>query len=172
LGCALADVLSAAASARAQTPIGTNFSYQGRLNDGGVAANGSYDLRLRLFDAQAAGAEVGLSPITLEDVDVAAGLFTVQLDFGPAAFAGSKRWLEVSVRPGASTGAFVTLSPRQEIASAPNSVFSQTVPWAGVSGKPGGFADGVDNDVLGLAVFSGQPTGSVHFILDVNGYFE
>ena len=30
---------------------GTAFTYQGRLNDGGNPANGSYDLRFALYDA-------------------------------------------------------------------------------------------------------------------------
>ena len=34
---------------------GTAFTHQGRLNDGSNLANGSYDLRLALFDAAVAG---------------------------------------------------------------------------------------------------------------------
>jgi hypothetical protein len=55
---------------------------------------------------------------------VTAGLFTVTLDFGPA-FAGSKRFLEIGVRPGASTGAYAPLSPRQELTASPNALFRE-----------------------------------------------
>jgi hypothetical protein len=37
--------------AGAQTPVGTAFTYQGRLADAGTPAQGSYDLRFTLYDA-------------------------------------------------------------------------------------------------------------------------
>src|SRR5262245_7806587 len=131
--------------APADTPQGTSFTYQGHLTDGGSPANGAYDLRLTLYDAAGAGG-VTVGPVLVkEDVAVAQGLFTVLLDFG-AAFAGSARWLEVAVRPGASAGAFTVLSPRQELTPAPSALFSQRTPWAGIIDKPPGFADGIDDD--------------------------
>ena len=88
-----------------QTPAGTAFSYQGRLTDGGAPANGSYDLRFTLFDAATgAGGAIG-APVLAEDVTVTSGVFTVMLDFGATAFSGNARWLEIAVRPGASTSA-------------------------------------------------------------------
>jgi hypothetical protein len=155
-----------------QTPAGTAFTYQGRLSDGGVPANGTYDLRFTLFDAAAGGAQVG-PVVTVDDVAVAGGLFTVPLDFGPA-FAGSKRWLEVAVRPGASTGTYTPLGSRQELTPTPNAVFSQAAPWAGLSGVPPGFADGVDNDsggditsvTAGTGLTGGGTSGSVGLSVD------
>jgi hypothetical protein len=129
-------------------PLGTAFTYQGRLTDGGGAAAGAYDFKLELFDAASGGSQVG-STLVRDDVAVASGLFTVSLDFGASAFAGNARWLEIGVRPGASSGAYMTLSGRQELTPVPNALYSQTVPWSGMAGKPAGFADGVDNDVLG-----------------------
>jgi hypothetical protein len=38
---------------------GSAFTYQGHLNDGGAAANGTYDLRFALFDAANGGNQVG-----------------------------------------------------------------------------------------------------------------
>ena len=128
-------------------PVGTAFTYQGRLTDGGNPANGIYDFQFLLFDAATGGSQVG-APVALEDVAVAEGLFTVGLDFGTV-FAGNKRWLEVAVRSGTSTGSYTVLSPRQELTPSPNAVFSASVPWTGISGLPAGFADNVDNDVLG-----------------------
>ena len=64
-------------------------------------------------------------------------------------FAGNKRWLELRVRPGASTGAYTTLGGRQELTPGPNAVFSANAPWTGIAGKPAGFADDTDNDALG-----------------------
>lgn len=151
--CALA-ALAAAEQLQAQ-PLGTAFTYQGRLNDAGAPANGAFDLQLVLYDAPVGGSQIG--PILMrDDVVVTDGLFTATLDFG-AVFGGNRRFLELGVRPGASAGAYTILSPRQELTPAPTAVFSSTAPWTGLSGKPAGFADDTDNDVLGgLSCASGQ----------------
>lgn len=75
----------------------TAFKYQGSLSDTGSPANGSFQMRFRLFDAASGGVQVGS---TLTDVPATAtnGVFTVTLDFGSAALSGSNRWLEISVR--------------------------------------------------------------------------
>jgi hypothetical protein len=128
-------------------PIGSAFTYQGRLTDAGNPADGAYDLQLRLFDASSGGAQVGPT-VTRDDVVVSSGLFTVSLDFG-AAFTGNKRWLEIAVRPGSSAGAYTILAGRQELTPAPSASFSASGPWTGIAGKPAGFADDTDDDVLG-----------------------
>jgi len=128
-------------------PVGTGFTYQGRLTDAGSPANGSYDFQFLLFDAGTGGTQVGPT-VSQNAVPVTTGLFTVGLDFGASAFTGSRSWLEIRVRP-AGGGAYTTLSPRQELTPSPNAVFSASVPWAGISGVPPGFADNIDNDVLG-----------------------
>ena len=74
-----------ASTAFAQT---TSFTYQGRLTDGGTAANGNYDLQFALFDSLSGGAQVG-STQTLNTVAVSIGVFTVSLDFGANAFTGA-----------------------------------------------------------------------------------
>lgn len=99
-------------------PVGNSFSYQGYLEDGGTAAEGFYDFEFRLYDAAAAGSQVG-STITLGDVSVSDGLFTVELAFETGSFGGGARWLAISVRPGASGGAYTALTPRQELTAAP-----------------------------------------------------
>ena len=77
-GAALCLLLLSVGVAQAQT---TQFTYQGRLNDGGNAANGAYDMQFKLFDALSAGAQVG-STVSLTSVNVSGGIFTVTLDFG------------------------------------------------------------------------------------------
>ncbi len=101
-----------------QAAVGTAFTYQGRLTDGGNPANGTYDFQFKLFDAASGGTQVG-STVTVDDVTVTDGLFTVQLDFDSGAFDGNARWLEIGVRPGSSTGSYTTLSPRQALTPAP-----------------------------------------------------
>lgn len=117
---ALSSMASAGAAAPdgPDAPVGTTFTYQGRLNDGGSPANGAYDLRFSLFDAASGGAQVG-STQALNDVAVADGYFTVALDFGNGVFKGDARWIVVEVRPGASTGSYTTLNPRTQLASVP-----------------------------------------------------
>jgi hypothetical protein len=102
----------------AQTTVGTGFTHQGRLTDGGSPANGEYDFQFRLYDAVSSGSQVG-STNNRGNVTVTEGLFTVQLDFGSGAFNGDARYLEIRVRPGASTGAYTTLTPRQALTPAP-----------------------------------------------------
>src|SRR5262245_52708105 len=116
--------LLAALPAAAQ-PIGTAFTYQGRLTDSAAPPNANSDFEFLLFDLASGGAQQGPT-VPRNAVVVANGLFTVSLDFGTV-FAGSKRWLEVRVRP-AGGGAFTTLSPRQELTPSPNAVFSSVVP--------------------------------------------
>src|SRR5438093_8625696 len=97
---------------------GTSFTYQGRLVENGASANGVYDLRFNLFGASAGGSAL-TAAVDQGDVALTNGLFTVTLDFGAATFDGSARWLEIAVRPGASTGAYTNLSPRQALTATP-----------------------------------------------------
>jgi hypothetical protein len=119
----LALIATLAGSLSAQTPLGTAFTYQGRLTEAGGAANGLYDLELKLYDASIGGTLVASLP-PLEDVSVVNGLFTVTVDFGAGVFAGSRRWLATGVRAGSSTGAFTTFSERQELTATPNAVYA------------------------------------------------
>ncbi len=89
------SALLLAVSSRAAAQ-GTAFTYQGRLDANGVAANGTYDLQFGLWNT-AIGASQVAAPLTNLDIPVVAGLFTVTLDFG-ASFPGAERWLEIAVR--------------------------------------------------------------------------
>ncbi|MCA9294332.1 MAG: tail fiber domain-containing protein [Phycisphaerales bacterium] len=111
----------------AQAQTSTAFTYQGRLTNGGLPANGTFDVRFRLLTASSGGAQLGGTQC-FDQVAVSKGIFTLTLDFG-AQFNGATRWLEVSVRQDAvtgncSTGAFTTLSPRQAVTGAPQSAIA------------------------------------------------
>ena len=127
-----------------QADLGTGFTYQGYLTDGGAPAEGIYDFEFRLYSVETGGLDLGRE--TLGDVSVTNGYFTVLIDFGASAFNGQARWLEIGVRPGAETGAYTTLTPRQALSAAPYAMYASTSPWAGLSGVPAGFADGTDAD--------------------------
>jgi len=104
------------AAINAQTTV---FTYQGRLTDTSMPASGTYDLQFALYDG--VGTQIGTTQ-TLDDVTVTNGAFSVQLNFGVAAFPGANRVLEIAVRHGAETGAFTILAPRQPVTSAPYAI--------------------------------------------------
>jgi len=131
-----------------QAALGTAITYQGRLTDGGLPANSTYDFLFTLYNAELGGSQVG-SLVTKNDVLVTDGYFTVQLDFGADAFGNEARWLEVAVRSGPSTGTYTMLNPRQALTPAPTALYAPnagSVPWSRLTGVPAGFADGIDND--------------------------
>lgn len=101
----------------------TTFTYQGFFEDGGSPATGAFDLQFELYDADTGGTQIG-STLTSDDVMVVNGYFNVDLDFG-AVFNGDSRWLEISVRPGADTGAYTLLSPRIELTPVPYAIYGE-----------------------------------------------
>ncbi len=105
---------------------GTAFLYQGRLNDNGSAATGSFDLQFTLFATPNGGGPVA-GPVTSAPTSVSNGLFAATLDFGGGVFNGADRWMEIAVRPFGSPGAYQTLSPRQRLAPTPYAMRAQTV---------------------------------------------
>jgi hypothetical protein len=152
-------------------PIGTAFTYQGHLTDGGSPANGTYDFQFKLHDAASAGNQLGT--VTKEDVTVTDGLFTVVLDFGIGAFTGDARWLEIGVRPGTSTGAFTVLSPRQALTPSP---YTLALPglWTQQNATSpnliGGYSgNSVTSGVAGATIGGGGSSGSTNRVTDDYG---
>src|SRR5437773_9798769 len=89
--------LWAAQSVSAQT---TSFTYQGKLADTGSPASGQYDFQFKLFDTATVGTGTQQgSTVTVSNVTVTAGIFTVQIDFGAGSFPGAARFLEIAVKP-------------------------------------------------------------------------
>lgn len=113
----LAILLFSALAAGAQT---TEFTYQGKLNDGMTPATGSYDFIVSLYSVETGGTPI--ASLSRPNIAVTNGIFALRLDFG-AQFPGSNRWLEISLRP-AGTGTFQALSPRVQVNSAPYSIKS------------------------------------------------
>jgi hypothetical protein len=148
-----------------EAALGTAFTYQGRLDDGGSAANGTYDFEFKLYDAASGGSEVG-STVTKGDVAVTDGLFTVELDFGSGAFTGDARWLEIGVRAGSSTGAYTTLTPRQPLRPAPYALALpglRTEPNATSPNVIGGYSgNSVASSVVGATIGGGGSSGNIN----------
>jgi hypothetical protein len=105
-------------------PLGTAFTYQGQLQQNGIPANGSCDMKFTLFDGDTVGAGQIGSTQPAAAVNVTNGLFTVPLDFGGGVFTGADRYLEIQVRCG--SGSYVTLSPRQKLTAAPYALYAPT----------------------------------------------
>jgi trimeric autotransporter adhesin len=119
---------------------GTAFTYQGFLTDQGAPATGSNDLTFTLFTTSGGSSVVGTSNV-VNDLAISNGLFSTTLDFGAGVFTGQDRWLQIAVRPGASSGPYTNVTPRQRITPAPYAIFagsssnlSGTVASGGLSG--------------------------------------
>ncbi|MEJ2207593.1 MAG: tail fiber domain-containing protein [Anaerolineae bacterium] len=113
----LAAATLQADSPEVAAPVGSIFTYQGRLADGSGPVTGACDFRFGLWDAAGGGAQLGTTQ-AVGAVPVADGYFTVSLNssgqFGSDAFLGESRYLAFAVRC--------------------------------TAGRPAGFADGVDNN--------------------------
>jgi lysophospholipase L1-like esterase len=103
-------------SAAAQS---TTFQYQGRLNDQGGPATGSYDFAFSVYDATTNGDQVG-PVVTNSATAVSNGWFFVALDFGNI-FNGNNYWLQIAARTNGD-GDFTILTPRQPITSVPYAI--------------------------------------------------
>jgi len=125
-----------------QAAAGTGFTYQGRLTDGGSPTTGTYDLRFILYNALVGGSQIGRT-LSRNNVTVADGFFTVELDYGAGAFVGAARWLEISVRRGSETGDYTVLSPRQPISSVPYAVYALNTDVSGGVEVSSAAGDGV-----------------------------
>ena len=128
----------------AAAPLGTAFTYQGKLSDGSGPATGLYDLRFAIYAAGSAGIQLG-STVTLAGTPVTNGFFTVALDFG-AVFDGTARWLDIAVKTNGSA-TYSNVTPRQPITPAPYAEF------AGNASALGGLAPGAFAPASGSAAY-------------------
>jgi len=127
---ALAIALLMPVLAAAGDGTGTGFMYQGQLKRAGNAVSDAYSFRFTLWDAETDGNQIG-GMIEKTGVPVVDGVFSVLLDFGPNAFDGDARWLEVAlfVPETPSTdlrskntnlpGSYQTMRPRQWLTPTP-----------------------------------------------------
>jgi hypothetical protein len=113
-------------------PVGTNFTYQGKLQKDAAPYSGAADLLFRLYDDVGAGNQVG-ADVTLAGVTITEGLFTVDLDFG-SVFDGTALWLEVQVLT-KGEAEYTTLAPRQLLAATPYALHALSAPGSGGGGS-------------------------------------
>src|SRR5262245_31741237 len=106
----------------AQSPV---LTYQGRLTDGGVPAQGMYDLRFTIHGSTNSTDTMVAGSLTNSAVAVSDGFFTVTLDFGLDPFNGADRWLEIGIRTNGNSGPYTILSPRQAATPVPYSLVAR-----------------------------------------------
>lgn len=102
-------------------PVGSRFSYQGQLQFNDVSVTGTYDFKVELWNQAIGGSFFG-SALEIADVEVVDGVFTMELDFTDAPFTGDDWFLKIQVREGASTGGYITMSPKQRINATPYAI--------------------------------------------------
>jgi hypothetical protein len=130
IGAASANGTAAPVPAVVQsTSIGGGFTYQGELKNASGPVNATCAFQFALFNAVIGGAQIGAT--LSQNIPVADGLFTAQLDFGAGAFSGQSQWLQLAVKcPGDAS--FTVLSPRQQLTAVPYAL--SLTPGAKISG--------------------------------------
>ena len=169
LTLSLLTFLAAAAHA---APLGTAFTYQGRLDDGVLPVNGLYDFNFKLFDAATSGTLVGPAlGVSLNTVGVSNGVFSIDLDFGTV-FNGDKRWLEISVNTNTARPLAV-LEPRLPLNATPYALYAlrsglaDSATTATVANSVA--ASGVNNAALAANAVTGAKIANGSVVRSVNG---
>ena len=101
--------------------LGNAFTYQGRLLDDNIAADGFYDMQFKLFNAPTEGTQLGPTN-DADNFELIDGYFSIRLDFGSDVFNYEGRWLQIAVRPEGNMDPYTTLSPRQRITPSPYTI--------------------------------------------------
>lgn len=108
-----------------------SFTYQGKLSETGLPANGLYDMQFAVFDVPVGGAEFGFAD-TRFGIEVVDGLFTTEVSTLAGLQPQAEMYLEIRVRPsggGGGGGAFTALTPRTRLSPAPLAMRSLNERW-------------------------------------------
>ena len=169
----LAALLGSAGTFATAAPLGTAFTYQGRLTDGTNTPSGLYDFSFTLWDAASGPNQLG-SAWNTNAVPVTNGLFAVTLDFGNA-FDGNARWLAVSVKTNAASS-FSALTPRQPLTPTPYALFASNATVAASAASATSVAAGAvgtgglqTGAVTATSIAAGQVVKSLNGLTDAVG---
>jgi hypothetical protein len=113
------------APAAPSAPDNTAFTFQGSLANSGAPVSAACDFTFALYPSVSGGSRQG-EIVTAPGLAVAQGFFQTTLDFGYLPLNGEERWIEINTRCPAGSGAFVTLTPRQRVQSAPYALTAMT----------------------------------------------
>jgi hypothetical protein len=114
--------LALSAGTASAIPIGTDFIYQGRLDQPSGPASGSYDFTFTLNLAATGGTPI--VTVTNLNVAVSNGLFTTDVDFGGGIYNGNAYWVQLGVRSNGVATGFAPLTPRQPLTPVPNASYA------------------------------------------------
>jgi len=150
-------VLPAMSSA---APLGRSFTYQGVLSQSGTPIDGTVSLRFSLWDAASGGTQVGASQIAAGVVAVQ-GVFTAEVnaadEFGPQAFNGQARWLQIEVCSDAGCTSTTVLGPRQALTGAPYALGPWQTSGANVGYTSGSVGIGTTSPAVQLHIMTPHP---------------
>lgn len=107
--------------------IAAPITYQGRLRNAGLPANGDHDITIRVYDAAVGGTLLATTfsvawPVTN-------GVFTFPV-FDSGSFTGADRWLQIEINGN-------VLAPRQEVTPAPHSLKANSLQWPVIDTQAG-----------------------------------
>ncbi len=178
LSIAAAQILLVAPTAvLAQTPMGTTFTYQGKITLSNIPIEGTdccFDVSL--WDAALGGTQLATWGIC--GPDVSEGLFTLPVDFGQDMFDGTARWLEIAVccQPPDDCSLFAnftTLTPRQKVTPAPHALALPGLWTQQNSTSPnliGGFSGNtVTSAAVGATIGGGGHSADINRVTDEYG---
>jgi len=144
----------------AEEEISSKINYQASVKRNDAVATGACDVRFKLWDADAGGAEVEPMQEVL-GVALDGGVLTTAFDFGDQAFKGKARWLEVHLK---CTGDpdWTELTPRQEMTAIPYSMTKrgETTIYNAISPSTnaGASENTIEPTAIGVTVTGGTPT--------------
>lgn len=167
-------VLVAGSTVLADTTLASTFTYQGFLsNNGTPVTDNACAFKFELYSVASGGTKIGstLTPTTA----VSGGVFTVQLDFGAAAFDGNDRYLDIQVNcPSVGVGN-IQLTPRSPVTSAPSAIIANGLTALTIQSDPtspnliGGFSGNVvAGGIHGATIGGGGASGAAN---QINGNY-
>jgi hypothetical protein len=155
VGAASAQPRTPANRAGAQSPLGTGFTFQGRLSDGAGPVDGLCTFTFELYDSPGSGSPPTggtlLGTQRQPGVVVKEGHFAAILneggEFGADAFTGQARYLQITVDCGNGSS---TLSPRQALMATPYALYAER------TGEHSHWGQDWSGSGTGLRVYGGQ----------------
>jgi len=145
--------------------VSSAFTYQGKLNNNGAVVNTNCDFIWNIYADSSGG--TSLATDTDTNLLVANGLFTAVVNVPASVIDGNARFVEIQVRCPTGSGAYTTLSPRQELFAAPyamglrlpfsHTINSSTSPVFSVTNSGG---TGSSPSILGSSVGSNGVEGT------------
>jgi len=154
-----------------ESAVGTAFTYQGLLRQAGTPVDVACDFQFSLWDAGSGSGQIG-DTLSRSNVAVSKGLFTIpDLDFGPGAFQGDARYLEIAVHCAGDPPGYTPLTPRQALTPAPYALAlpglwtQQNVTSTNLIGGYGG--NWVSDGVYGATISGGGISGSPNRVTDL-----